>query len=60
MTFKARGHGRRGAANRGGNVELLEDIRILQTRLEAFELNQQRDPDVGDISDNEEELGEER
>ena len=29
MEFRARGHGRRGVANRGGNVELPEEIRRL-------------------------------
>lgn len=29
MEFKARGHGRRGAANRGGNAKLMEEIRRL-------------------------------
>ena len=39
MAFRARGHGRRGVANKGGNAELLEEIIRLQTRLEALELN---------------------
>lgn len=39
MAFRARGRGRRGIANKGGNVELLEEIRRLQTRLEALEVN---------------------
>ena len=39
---------------------MLEEIRRLQTRLEVVELNRQRDPDVGDINDNEEEPEEER
>ena len=38
MAFRARGHGRRGATNRGGNVKLIEGIRRLQTRLEALEV----------------------
>jgi hypothetical protein len=29
MEFRERGHGRRGDANRGGNAELLEEIRRL-------------------------------
>ena len=58
MAFRARGHGRRGVANGGGNAELLEEI--IQTKLEAVELNRQRDPDVGEIGDNEEEPEEER
>ena len=37
MAFRARGCGRRGFANRRGNVELLEEIRRLQTRLEDLE-----------------------
>ena len=60
MAFIARGHGKRGSINRGCNVELMEEIRRLQTRLEALELNKQRDPDVGDISGNEDEPKEER
>ena len=55
MVFRARGRGRRGVANRGGNMELLEEIRRLQTRLEALEVNQQRYLVGGDVSDNEEE-----
>ena len=55
MVFQARGCGRR-----GGNVELLEEIRKLQTRMEALEENQQRDPIGGDVSDNEEDPKEER
>ena len=33
----------------------MEEIRRLQTILEAVELNRQQDHDVGDIGDNEEE-----
>ena len=40
MEFRERGHVRRGATNRGGNAELLKEIRKLMTRLEAVELNQ--------------------
>ena len=60
MEFRERGHGRRGAANRGGTAELMEEIRRLQTRLEALEMNWQQDPIGGDISGNEEEPNEER
>ena len=55
MALRVRGLRRRGDANRGGNVELLEDIRRLQARLEAVEMNRQRDPDIADVSKNEEE-----
>jgi hypothetical protein len=55
MEFRARGRGRR-----GGNVELLEEIQRLQTRMEALEENRQQDPVGGDVSDNEKELEEER
>ena len=49
MAFRAQGRGRW-----GGNVELLEEIWKLQTRLEDLEENQQRDPIGGDVSDDEE------
>ena len=39
---------------------MLEEIRRMQTRLEALEENQQRDPVGGDVSDNEEDPKEER
>ena len=39
MEFRERGHGRRGSINRGGNAEMLEEIRRLHTRLEALEVN---------------------
>ena len=55
MAFRASGRCRR-----GGNIEFLEEIRWLQTRLEALEENWQQDPIGGDISDDEEELEEER
>ena len=41
-------------------MKLLEEIRRLQTRLEALEVNRQWDPFGGDANDNEEELEEER
>ena len=55
MALRVRGPRRRGDVNRGGNVELLEEIRRLQARLEAIEMNRQRDPDIADVSENEEE-----
>ena len=39
--FRARGHGRRGVVNIGGNAELLEEIRRLHNRLKDLEVNQQ-------------------
>ena len=61
MALKVRGRGRRGDVNRGGNVELLEEIRRLRARLEAVEMNRQRDPDIEDVNENKEEpLAEER
>ena len=39
---------------------MLEEIWKLQTRMEALEENQQRDPVGGDVSDNEEDPKEER
>ena len=53
MALKFRGQRRRGAANRKGNVEFLEEIRRLQARLEAIEMNKQRDHDIVDVSKNE-------
>jgi len=41
MAFRVRGRGRRGVANKGGNVEFLGEIIRLQTRLEALEVNRQ-------------------
>ena len=35
MTFRAIGHGRKVVTNRGGNIELLEEIRRVRTRMEA-------------------------
>ena len=55
MVFRTQGRGRR-----GGNAELLEEIRRLQTRLEALEENWQKDPIGGDANDNGEEPKEER
>ena len=60
MTFIARGCGRREVVNRGGNAELLEDIKRIKTKMEALEINQQRDPIGGDVSDNVEEPEEEK
>ena len=54
------GNGRRGSINRGENVEFMKQIRRLQTRLEALEVNRQRYPVLGDINENEEEPEEER
>lgn len=39
---------------------MLEEIRRIKTRMEALEVNRQRDPIGGDVSDNEEEPKEER
>ena len=39
MALRARGCGRRGVANKGGNVKLLEEIRRIQTKMEALEVN---------------------
>ena len=59
MDFRERGHGWRGVENRGGNEELLEEIRRMQTILEALEVNWQQDLVGRDIDDNEEEPEEE-
>ena len=60
MAFRERGRGRRGVVNRGGNAKFLEEVRRLQTRLETLDVNRQQDPVGGDVSDNEEDLEEER
>ena len=55
MAIRMRG----GIAGRRGrhvsNVELIEQMRVMQARMEAMELGRQREPDLGDVSDPEEE-----
>ena len=54
---RARGHDR---GRPGGNVEFLEEMRDLRARMEAMEMDRRRYPEVGDISEPEdEEQGEE-
>ena len=36
---QSKSHVRRGFVNRGGNAKLLEEIRRIQTRMEALEVN---------------------
>ena len=37
------------------NAELMEQIRVVQARLEVMELGRHKEPDLGDVSDLEEE-----
>ena len=55
MAIRMRG-GREGHRGRPVvNAELMEQIRVMQARLEAMELGRHREPDLGDVSDPEEE-----
>ena len=55
MAIRMRG-GRVGRSGRPiANVELMEELRVMQARLEAIELGRHREPDLGDVSDPEEE-----
>ena len=40
------------------NAKLMEQLRVMQARLEAMELGRHREPDLGDVSDPEEERNE--
>ena len=51
MAIRMRG-GRAGCRGRPvANVELMEQMRVMQARLEAMELGRHREPDLGDVSD---------
>ena len=55
MAIRMRG-GRVGRRGRPvANAELMEQLRVMQARLEAMELGRHREPDLGDVSDPEEE-----
>jgi hypothetical protein len=55
MAIRMRG-GRTGRTGRPvANVELMEQLRVMQARSEAMELGRHREPDLGDVSDPEEE-----
>ena len=55
MAIRMRG-GRAGHRGRPiANAELMEKMRVIQARLEAMELGRYREPDLGDVSDPEEE-----
>ena len=49
---RARGHDR---GRPGGNAKVLEEMRELRARLEAMETDRRRDPEVGDVSEPEDE-----
>ena len=54
MAIRMRG-GRAGRRGRlVANAELMEQLRVMQARLEAMELGRHREPDLGDVSDPEE------
>ena len=55
MAMRMRG-GRAGLRGRHvANAELMEQLRVMQARLEAMELGRHRELDLGDVSDLEEE-----
>ena len=49
---RGRGHDR---GRRGGNVEVLEEMRELRVRLKAIEKDRRRDPEAEDVSEPEDE-----
>ena len=55
MAIRMRG-GREGRRDRPiANAKLMEQLRVMQARLEAMELGRHREPDLGDVSDPKEE-----
>ena len=58
MDIRMRG-GRAGQRGRlVANAKLMEQLRVMKARLEAMELGRHREPDLGDVSDPEEEVSE--
>jgi hypothetical protein len=53
MAFRVeRGRGGQGRGRRPiSNAEVMEEVRIMQERMEAMEVARHRDPEVGDISE---------
>ena len=53
IRMRGGGVGRRGRPI--ANAKLMEQLRVMQARLEAMELVRHREPDLGDVSDPKEE-----